>query len=412
MTRVLSELLGVQPLTFRAGLDQLERASGHGSTDIRLTTEIMHAAQHKLKQLGLDPHDTTGPELYKVLEARIKEDDRRLIALLRKRHGSQQPADDVSHVAKELDKLPVANSAFAMKSAVSKRLLKKLPPKHAMKALGYRSLDSLLKHEQPAAIYAAAWLVESANWRQHFIDQYKKLRVSDFEIRQIAILSPNTAKWQKLANSQVAIRKHNVLGFRELGAVVLLPLPEERPPAAVTTSLLLALHEMNEVRAASTFLKLCQVRSDFGACLMQVAQGDASLSAELFGRAVPWQVIQRYYARFADRFRAEIFEPHVQAEDLSWHSVEKVMSYIDPRLEFWNHTTHLSLLHDKQPVSMNIIDVALNYCNQLPFERRIVRYLRHNLWHELIIRYLKHENVEQLVVGGLESELVTVPEIA
>jgi hypothetical protein len=69
-------------------------------------------------------------------------------------------------------------------------------------------------------------------------------------------------------------------------------------------------------------------------------------------------------------------------------------------------------LHDKQPVSMNIIDVALNYCNQLPFERRIVRYLRHNLWHELIIRYLKHENVEQLVVGGLESELVTVPEIA
>jgi hypothetical protein len=40
-----------------------------------------------------------------------------------------------------------------------------------------------------------------------------------------------------------------------------------------------------------------------------------------------------------------------------------------------------------------------------------VRYFRHSLWHELIIRYLKHENVEQLMLGGLENELVSVPEI-
>ena len=80
-------------------------------------------------------------------------------------------------------------------------------------------------------------------------------------------------------------------------------------------------------------------------------------------------------------------------------------------MEFWHHTTHLGLLHDHKPVSCNIIDVALNYCNQLDYDHRIVRYFRHSLWHELLIRYLKHDNVEQLVLGGLESELVAAPEL-
>lgn len=412
MTRVLSELLGMNPPDFQAGLQQLERASGHGSTDIRLSTEVMQAMQRKLKQLGLDPHDTTGPELFNALQSRLRADDERLQGLLRTKYGSDDPAHDINHVAKELDRLPLHKSCFALKPAVVKRMLKKMPPKHAMKALGYRSIDSMLKHEPLAAVFAASQLAESAAWHRQLHDQYKKLSVSDFEIREMAIISPDTARWQKLAESHVSARKHNVVGFRELAAVVLLPLPADRPPAAMTTGLLLALHEMNEVKAASTFLKLCQVRPNFGGLVQQVAQGEANLPAEFFGRAVPWQVIQRYYARFTDRFRAEVFEPHIQADDLSWHSIEKVLSYIDPAMEFWHHTTHLSLLHEHKPVSCNIIDVAVNYCNQLDFDHRVVRYFRHSLWHELIIRYLKHDNVEQLVLGGLETQLVAVPELA
>lgn len=412
MTRVLSELLGVNPMELRTGLDQLERASGHNSTDIRLSTEVNQATRYKLKQLGLDPNDTTGEELYRALQARIQSDDERLVARLREKYASTDPAQDMSHVAKELSKLPLHKSCFGLKVTVGKRLLKKMPPKHAMKALGYRSLESFLKHETLSAIYAASMLTESPTWRKQFYEQYKKLKPTDFEIRPMSISSPDTARWHKLASTQVAARKHNVLSFHDLGAIVLLPLPVDRPPAAVTTSLLLALHEMNEVKAASTFLKLCQVKPDFGSSLMQVVHGEPALSAQMFGREVSWHVIQRYYARFVDRFRAEIFEPHIQADDLSWHSIEKVLTHIDPAMEFWHHTTHLSLLQDHQPVSFNIIDVALNYCNGLDYQHRIVRYFRHSLWHELIIRYLKHDNVEQLVVGGLENELVTAPEIA
>lgn len=411
MTRVLSELLGVNRTEFSQGLARLERASGGGSADIRLTSEIKRATLYKLRQLGLDAHDTSGPELYRALEERLKADDQRLIELLRQKHGSANPLDDVSVVAKELASLPLNKTCFALKSSVAKGLLKRSLPKQAMKALGYRSFDSMLKHEELAAVYAACFICESATWQKQLVDKYKKLSASDFEIRPMTVEHPESPKWRNLAQSHVAKRRHNILSFRELGAIVLLPMPDERPPAAATTCLLLTLHAMNEIKAASTYLKLCQVKPDFGRQIQTVVASEPLLETELFGRPVPWQIIQRYYARFTDKFRAELFEPHIQADDLSWHSIEKVLSYIDPRLEFWLQTNHLSLLHERQPVSFNIIDVALNYCNKVDYHNRLTHYFKHSLWHELIIRYLKHDNVEQLVLGGLEKDLVDTPEL-
>jgi len=67
----------------------------------------------------------------------------------------------------------------------------------------------------------------------------------------------------------------------------------------------------------------------------------------------------------------------VQADDLSWHSIEKALAHIDPRLSFWQHTASTGLLDRHKPVSMNVIDVALNLCNKMPYEQRIVHYFQH-----------------------------------
>jgi hypothetical protein len=407
MTRVLSELLGAPDPTFHLSLNRLERASGLPSNDIRLSSEVMRATQSKLRELGLDPHDTTGPELYAALQERLKADDARLVAALQ---SASKNEDIIASVAHALRNVPIAKGCFALKATATKKILKKVPPKKAMKQLGYRSLESMLKHEPVASLYAAAWLTESSTWRRNIIDQYKVLKATDFESRSISILSPASARWQQLSATIVAQKKHNVIGFKELGAIVLLPLPATgQPPAVATTTLLLALKAWNEIRAGGTFLKLCQVKPDFGSIVQNVATDEPQLAAEMLDQPVPWQIVQRYYARFKSAFRSEIFEPHVQAEDLAWHSIEKVLAHLEPSMEFWKGTTHLSLLHDHQPVSFNIIDVALNYCNQLPYEQRIVQYFRHSLWHELLLRYLKHDSVEQSVLGQLQSELVAEP---
>jgi hypothetical protein len=409
MTRVLSELLGATEPTFHRVLSRLEAVSGHSNTDIRLSTEIERATKYKLKELGLDPKDTTGAELYGALQQRVKADDERLVAVLRKRFGQEQNLN--TSIAKVLLSLPISQSCFALQATVAKKLLQNLPPKHTMKALNYRSFDSMVRREPIAAVFAAAWLLESASWRKALLDSYKKLKAGDFEIREIDIVSPNSKHWQELASKIVAQKKHNIIGLKEFGAIILLPLPDEKPPAATLTTFILALHEMNEVRASATFLKLCQVKPDFGKLVQTVVADEPTLDAALLDQTIPWQIVQRYYARFANRFRADLFEPHVQREDLSWHSVEKALSHIDPSLEFWHHTNILGYLQDHRPVSLNIIDVALNYCNQLPYSNRVVHYFRSSLWHELMIRYMKHENVEQAIMGNLESQLVEEPAV-
>lgn len=402
MTRVLAELLGTFEPAFRSGLKKLEQASGHESTDIRLSSDITQAGKRKLRELGLDPNDTTGKELYQALAERFSRDEERLFNKLREEYGD---ADDLECVVKELERVPIPKSSFALKAATARRLLKKSPPKKTMKALGYRSFDSLIKHENIAQLFAACHLTESATWNKQLVESYKKLKVSDFEIRPMQIIYPKTNKWQNFASSFVSQRRHNVVSIKELGAVVLLPLPKDHPRAAPMVSLLLSLHAMNEIRATGTYLKLSQVKSGFGHHVYEAVQDNSRFSTDLFEGQVPWQIIQRYYGRFSDKYRSEIFEPHVQADDLTWHSIEKVLSFMDPTLDFWRHTTHLSLLNNHQAVSFNVIDVAINFCNQLPFESRVSTYFRQSLWHELLIRYLKHDKVEETVVAGLRGEM-------
>ena len=409
MTRFLSVALQADEPAFRNGLRQLESANGNPSTDIRLSTEIMHETQNKLRELGLDPLDTTASELYHALQERVASDDIRLTKYLRTQaalHISAE-ADVVAGMIRAIKQLPDSRRCFALKSNVLRTLLKRQPPKKAMRRLGYRSLNSFLKHEPAALALAASWLCEGEAWQAHFLNSYKNLRSRDFETRSIALIEPSSKHWRDLCDSIVTERKHNILSFKELGAIVFLPLSVDQIPAgAVTASLALALHDLNEIRACSTFLKLNQVKPEFGAIVRLVATDEPRLSSKLLDQPMSWSLIQRYYSRLKDHFKEAVFEPYVQLEDMDWYGVEKALATIDPDLKFWDRTAYLGLLDaGHQPVSMNIVDAALNCCNQLPFERRVVHYFQRSLWHELLLRYLKHEPIEQAVLSQLQPRL-------
>lgn len=409
MTRFLSEALQAPEPFFRLALQRLEKANGHPKTDIRFSTDVLHGSQLKLRQLGLDPQDTTPAELYHVLQERVKADDARLKRKLRTvaaTHISAE-ADVVAGMAHTLQTLPDSKRCFALKSSSFKALMKKLPPKKAMKRLGYRSLDSFLKHESMGAVLAAAWLSEGVTWQIKMLESYKRLQAKDFENRSIAIVHPATKRWQQLAESAVQQNKHNVLAFKEVGALVLLPLPVHAPSGSTTASLSLALHELNEIRAASTFLKLCQVRGDFGKVVQTIASDEPQLQSQMLDQPVPWHLIQRYYAKRADSHSDTVVEPHVQLEDMAWHPIEDTLSAIDEQFNFWKQTADLGVLESGRAVSFNIVDTALNCCNQLPFERRIAHYFQRSLWHELLLQYFHHEAVERTVMHELQPELAT-----
>ena len=405
MTRFLRSALGAKEPTFSQHIRQLEQAAGQPSADIKLTSEVAQKVRAKIAELGLDPSDTTGPELYGVLHERLLHDE----ALVRYRLGIAVDAPSgtiIASVQNFLNKYDMPKQCFALKASVAKKLLKTKPPKMVMKRLGYRSVDSMLKHEPPAQLYAAAVMCESPSWHRSFYGQYAKLTPSDFESRKKKRLHPQTKRWQTLAQEYVATARNSLLGFRELGTVVVLPMQERLDGLAITT-LLLVSEEMNAIRAYSSYIKLQQVKSTFGRIVQQTAGTDPLTSATLAGQAVPWRMIQRYYASFKDAYHAELFEPHVQPEDLQWHPGEKVLAHLEPSLRFWEDTAMLALMHQDEPVSLNILDVALGRANNLPFGNRIVHFFRDNLWHELMMRYLHQENLEKAVQQQLTNDLIS-----
>jgi hypothetical protein len=407
MSRVLAELLEANEPDLRLGLKRLERSNGDPKADIRLSNEIQLQLHDKLKQLGLDPHDTTGPELYSALGQRLARDEALLAKTLQK--TARTLTDPVALVAHGLRGLPLADHCFALKTSVAKRLLKAASPKRTMKALGYRSLDSMLKHEPVALLYAAASISETPQWNQKLAGSYKKLHPTDFEIRAVTIEQPTASRWQTFSESVVAQQRHHIFSFTELAAVVMLPLPVDRPPFATISTAVLALRAITELQAASTFLKLQQVQPDFGGIVERLVTEEPSIDASFFERNVPWHLVQRYYAHRIDRqeVSSSIFEPHVQAEDLVWRPVESVLAHLEPSLAFWQGTAHLGLLHDSKPVSCNLTDALLSHCNKLPFEQRVTHYFKTSLWHELMLRYFNHDKIESALSSQLQPAVAT-----
>jgi len=403
MTRFLSEALGAAEPAFSQSIQQLEQAAGRPSADIRLSAEITQRMRAKVAELGLDPKDTTGPELYQALHERLKSDEATLRHALNIREDASAN-DIIQRVQQFLEKMDNPGKVLALKNSVAKRLLKKKIPRVVMKRLGYRSADSMLKHESVPTLYAAVLMVEAENWQHGFREQYVKLAPSDFEMRAITIAHPKSKRWLALAETFVASARHNVLTFPELGSVVLLPLPDTVAGLAITT-LLLALEEMNGIRSHSTYVKLQQVKPDFGRLVQDSTVREPLTTATLAGQVVPWRMIQQYYARATTAYHPEVFEPHVQPEDMQWLVGEQVLASIAPSLRFWEDTQCLGLLHEGVIVSCNVLDVALSYCNHLSFADRIVHFVRDSVWRELMIRYLNQDNLERAVHQQLSLEL-------
>lgn len=403
MTRVLSQLLGAEEPKFSQSIHQLERAGGLPATDIRLTTDIAQRLRTKITELGLDPVDTTGPELFRALEERLKRDElvaRKALGL----HEDATPDEVISRVHQFLEKDENLGSSFTLRANVAKRLLRKKLPRHAMKLLGYRSFDSMLKHESVPRLFAAIAITESASWQRSLHEQYARLKPSDFETRKLTISHPLTSRWQQVSQEHVAAARQNILSFPELGAIVLLPIAEAVEGLAITTILLVA-EELNNIRARSSYIKLQQVRPDFGKLLGASLKSEPYTAARLADQAVPWRVIHRYYARFVEAYHPEVFEPHVQPEDLSWNSGEEILARLDPSLSFWRGTENVGLLHEGKIVSCNALDVSLGVCNKLPFTERIVHFVRDKMWHELMMGYLHQDNLESAVHQQLAAEL-------
>lgn len=405
MSNLLSRMLAAEEPLFSMSIKQLEEATGRPGMDARLISEIIQKTQATAKALGLDPQDTTGEELFHALINKIRIHDQHLV-----RHiGGNQP-DDVQAliplIKKAVDKAKLPKKAWVLKKSVAKRMLVANPPRKIMQELGYSSVESMVKRENLCEIYGALRFAESAAWLKKFNASYKNLTASDFETRDIEIVIMDKSRWGDIAEDFVKKKRHNITHLKELGVILMLPTKLEKLHGITITAMPLLLHYLNEIRLYSAFFKLQQVKSNFGKILAETLNADIRSAAVMAGNHVHWRVIQRYYGKLEHENHPEIFEPHVQPEDLHWRRAEEQLFHIDPELGFWKDLDFVGVMAGDKPVSFNLMDVSMAYCTGASYDQRVIFHMRESLWNEIFMRYMGHRILEQQILQQLDNNMI------
>lgn len=401
MSRVLSQLLGADESKLALRLRELERSSGNPHADLRLVSDVAIATRSKVQALGLDPRDTTGHELFQTLQVKLRADEAELRKQLGVESAPQQAV--IEAVQRKLSEQKKQGKVFVLKQAALKRVLKQLKPKATMKALGYRSMDSMLKHEPAAQLLAATYISESPEWHTRRFAAYQKLQPGDFELRHIHFIAPSTKHWPELCDTYVQQSRHHVITLPEAGAVVLLPHKHDLEVVA-TISFVLGLQGMNTIRALSSYLKLHQVEPNFGQILSSSLTCTPHMDIQLAGAVLPWKTTHWFYAN-REKQLPEAFEPHLQADDFVWHSVGKALAAVHSSFAFWEGTHALGHVDGKDVVSLNILDVAVGVSNGFHYAERVLHDMQEQLGREFLARYLHPENLRSALNDSLSKRL-------
>ncbi len=403
MCKLIANLVGSDEQIVREMISRLEHASGDPGVDIRITSDTYKHIRATLRALGLDPQDTTGEELYHSLLSLTERHDDYL-----KEHYGLSPKSSALKIFEQtahiMNRLSLDRHAWLLKPSAARRILKKNPPKHVLKLLHYRSVDSLLKRESPAALLAASARLESDSWRKQLLRQYRQLLPTDFEIRDIEVQFLPSKRWDKIAKLIARQNRTPVISSVELGGVFLLPVETNKTKGLTLLTSLLALRSFNEVRLQSSYLKLHQVQPNFGQLFIDVIYGNKIDHVSILGQPVHWQVVHRHYANSGKH--PQQFQPHLQAEDLSYLKAESMLYQIEPALHFWHDLEYVGVMQLSGPISFNVVDNALNLVNNLPYKSRVSTHLSVALWSELYGRYLAQPSIEEHLLNQLDERLV------
>lgn len=393
MSRIASELLGYDTIYFSPVLAALEATIDGPAIDAGLIGELAERSAALHRQLRLDPADTTPQELYAVLRGRVQDDNDRLAGAM----GGQHP-DAVS----EMTPLIIAalrshigrRHCWALKHSVAKKLLKQHPPTHLMKALNYRSVDSLLKHEPIGQLMTVVRYSEPTAWQHALAQGYTVLTASDFESRAVELAYLDKARYVDLLEPSIA-RHKLVLHSKEMGLVAVAPTREKVIRGYTLRTATLVLHYVAEISMMSSLLKYRHAGRDYGQAVVAALIGDGGGHVELAGHGMHWRS-----AHHAIRDSGHDAGPHMSTDDWQVESANDAIARLVGTMLIWSGQGSTAK-HSQHPVGFNVIDLAIDHSADASFANRSLRYVRRELEQELFRRYLMHSPVRHVAFARL-----------
>jgi hypothetical protein len=274
VNKTLARLLGKPEAEIAKLISKLETSCGFPSEDVRLVAENKQRIRTKIAQLQLDPDDTTDKELYHALLARFEKDAQ----LLDKALGVDSTtglSDRIDKAIQLVDYAAKVDDLWVPKTSVVKSALVKFPPKHVAKLLHYRSAKSLIKRENPAEIYLAGSVIESATWLKSINGHIIRLSNSFFKLEPVKIVNLESSRWEGFSGPSSYV----VIG-KPVGAVAIWPSKElqNAPVLSLTLLLLEAIRSLNPAGYSEVLHKLNPALSWWADGSFLISDGAKSVS--------------------------------------------------------------------------------------------------------------------------------------
>lgn len=188
MSKVIAQLIDRPEAMVASTIAKLEAKTGYQSHDVRLLAANSQKLRSKIIELGFDPDDTTGEELYHGLLAKYGKDcqvvDRALSIT-----AQNGIADRVNKAIALVGKLGQEANTWALKKSAIKSILSDFPAKKTMRVLRYRSYDSMVKREDAQKLLATANMLESPTWHKNVAAKIAKLTSASYEPKQVKIVT-------------------------------------------------------------------------------------------------------------------------------------------------------------------------------------------------------------------------------
>jgi len=396
MSKLIGQLLGSDERELSSLIKRLESVCIQPGVDTRLTAEIITLSREKSRQLGLDTRISTKKELYYALLAKAETDGE----TLRSKLGitaKTMPVEAAELIAKSTEKLLKKELVVCMQSPAVRKVLKAVPPKKTMRSLHFRSIESVLKRENPLVVYALAMRLEDKSWHTQVRARLKRLQPREAKEAPVQVLSLPEIWLEKLktANFDTIIQP-----VPEIGSLLILPSMPLEIKGSVLLTASLVLQAAQRMAVDSLPYRTQALTTSYEDLLPSIAAGETYELESIHGLTPSWQAVFQLLAGNQKRRQIDF---DFMLSDLEWQSTETRLAGLASELDFWVNTHYLGFPTEALPVSMHVVDVAANLVMGRGYQDHITTHLRASLWNELQLRYLKQENLERQIVAQVAS---------
>ncbi len=394
MSKLIAELLQADQRAFAKMIQRLEHMCLGPGVDAKLTAEIITQSREKARRLTLDPADTTKEELYHGLLAKANSDD----LSLRTKIGISDKTSTViasKVIAVNSQKLVKKDIVICLQPASVKKILKAVPPKKTMRILHFRSIDSVLKREDPLVVYALANRLEDKSWHSQIQARLKRLQPRDAVETAVTVLSLPEQWIERLEKVEF---DSIIQSVPEIGCILILPTLPVSVSGSVLLTTCLVLQASQKLAVQSLPHRTVALSNGFEKMLPEISSGVVQELLPVHGLNPSWDSV---FQLLAERGRDKNSEFEFILSDLEWQSTETKLASLSSELDFWVNSHFLGLVTDTKSVSFHIVDVVASLVLEKKYGFQITTHMQASLWNELQLRYLRQENIERSIVNQL-----------